>query len=522
MTNKPLKIALVWDSLDGVEPWMQRLALRVSIAQGLELSALVVREVTETEHPKPALGCWWKLESKLAARPKMVNVDEFQKATTSVPVIDSTDTEAIRAVDADVILDLTYQRGIGLGSELSRFGIWVLDMLGPTYGHESVRAIVSRTRLIDLNLCRLSAETAEADIIGTATLNTKFIAALNHLYLCEKSVTLILRELNRLRLRRKLEVSGSKPLSLASSLSFATVFKYGTHLCRELIARTGTKIGSKLGLRPGMFYLQTGEASLENFTPARMTPQPVSGNTYYADPFLWNNDGEIYCFFEIYDYKSSHGHLGVGRMEDGILTDTRSIIKSDYHMSYPFLFEHDDQLYMMPETCGAKRVELWKCVEFPDRWERDRTLLDDVIAADSSIVEINDEWWLFTNISTDPFGEMNSELHVYKIDGPGLKTLDPHPLNPVVFDSQTARNGGRVHHNNGAVLRASQNNSRGLYGYGLNLMKIDEISMTEYTETLERAVKPDFMPGLIGCHHIDIRDELVVIDVRKRLGGRAS
>ena len=117
---------------------------------------------------------------------------------------------------------------------------------------------------------------------------------------------------------------------------------------------------------------------------------------------------------------------------------------------------------------------------------------------------------------------MNSELHVYKIDGPDLKTLTPHPLNPVVFDARTARNGGRIHHENGAVLRASQNNSHGLYGYGLNLMNIAKISMTEYVESLERAVEPDFKPGLIGCHHIDIRDGLVVIDVRKRIGGRAG
>ena len=177
---------------------------------------------------------------------------------------------------------------------------------------------------------------------------------------------------------------------------------------------------------------------------------------------------------------------------------------------------------MMPETCGANRIETWRCERFPDQWVREATVLDNVIAADSSLAQIGDEWWLFTNISTDPFGEMNSELHLYKADGPAMKELTPHPLNPVVFDSRTARNGGRIIEKDGAYYRVSQDNSHGRYGYGVNVMKIDHISLDDYRETLVRKIEPDFEPGAIGCHHMDARGKMVVMDVRTRIGGRAS
>ncbi len=59
--------------------------------------------------------------------------------------------------------------------------------------------------------------------------------------------------------------------------------------------------------------------------------------------------------------------------------------------------------YCVPETARAGRVEAWRCVEFPDRWERHATLLEDVPLLDPTIVEWGDRWWLFgTRRDRDP------------------------------------------------------------------------------------------------------------------------
>jgi hypothetical protein len=113
-------------------------------------------------------------------------------------------------------------------------------------------------------------------------------------------------------------------------------------------------------------------------------------------------------------------------------------------------------------------------------------------------------------------------LHIFKVDGPALTQLIPHRFNPVVFDAATARNAGRVLTIDGALCRPSQDNSRGIYGHSLNLMRIEHLSLDDYAETRVWRLEPDEASGYTGCHHIDIRSGRIVIDARRALGGRPA
>lgn len=515
--NTSLKIALICPPPAQMDPWMKRLAERICLAPGLQLAVLI--QTQEPGAKKTAFAAWWRIEEKLAGRAVAADCPQFDALLAQLPILTTNDPDGISASGLDVIIDLTSRRGQDVNSSLSRQGVWGLDFLGDVRGASSVAAILKPDRLIEIALIQRLAENPLPQAIAAATLNTKFIAARNHLYICEKSVTLIMRELTRLRQFGRTSIEMETLNSAPRVPGVISGLRYAAQLVRNAATRVLEKFGTKLKLRPGLFYLQTVEGDPLSIDPNTMKMHAVPGNAYYADPFLWASGGEMFCFFEVYDYDTGHGHLSAGKVVNGRLTDVRQIINCDYHMSFPFLFEQDGELFMLPETCGANRIEIWKCAEFPYEWERHRTVLDDVVAADSSIVEIDKEWWLFTNISTDVFGEMNSELHVYKISDPLMSTLEPHPLNPVVFDARTARNGGRVFEQNGNLYRATQRNSHGLYGYGLNLMRIDHISMTKYEETLVRRIDGNFRNGVIGCHHLDSRDGLTIIDVRKRVGG---
>ncbi len=197
------------------------------------------------------------------------------------------------------------------------------------------------------------------------------------------------------------------------------------------------------------------------------------------------------------------------------------MLSPGYHLSFPFLFEHDGQLFMLPESCASRRIELWRCTAFPDSWELHRTALEGTNLSDSTLANLDGQWWLFTNISDDPFDDMCSELHLFRADSPMLEKLEPHPLNPVVFDSRCARNAGRIWQRDGVFYRPVQDNSHGTYGYGLQLMQIEELTMERYRESTVRHITPNFKRGIIGCHHIDILDNHIVFDVRHRYGGRA-
>ncbi len=53
---------------------------------------------------------------------------------------------------------------------------------------------------------------------------------------------------------------------------------------------------------------------------------------------------------------------------------------------------------MMPETAENKTIEVYRCVEFPYRWELAVTLMTNVNAVDATLVEHENRWWLFVNI----------------------------------------------------------------------------------------------------------------------------
>ncbi len=272
-----------------------------------------------------------------------------------------------------------------------------------------------------------------------------------------------------------------------------------------------------------MFFLKSAECDgWAAFDPAKASPHISGKNSYFADPFLWDVDGSQFCFFEEYDYRTSLGHISVGKFEGDELTEVQVALRTGYHLSFPFLFEHDGQLFMMPETFATRRLEIWKCTAFPNRWELHATALEGVATADSTLNLIDGSWWLFTNITNDPFSDMNSELHIFKVDGPDLAHIEPHAVNPVVFNARQARNAGRLLELDGKLYRPSQDNSHGLYGWGLNLMEIRHLSLEDYEETVARAIEPNFETGIIGCHHLDIRSGRVIMDVRKKSGGIAA
>ncbi|MEM9015192.1 MAG: hypothetical protein AAGB02_08810, partial [Pseudomonadota bacterium] len=272
-------------------------------------------------------------------------------------------------------------------------------------------------------------------------------------------------------------------------------------------------------LRPGLWTLAFGKGDVLNFDPSTANIIEPQGNRYWADPFFLERNGKTYVFFEDYDYATQLGHIGAGELSNGEFHYIGPAMRARHHLSYPFIFEHGDALYMMPETHATKRIEVWRCEHFPDRWTLHATALDGRQSADSVLAEVNGVWRLFTNICVDRFGDHNSELHVFAVDGPDLKTINAYSNNPVVIDSRTTRGGGRVFVHDNRIFRVSQYNAHGAYGYGANLMEITHIDETHYEEKLVRRIEPNFAPGLAGCHHIDFCNGVFVMDVRKKWGG---
>jgi len=228
---------------------------------------------------------------------------------------------------------------------------------------------------------------------------------------------------------------------------------------------------------------------------------------FWADPFPLKRDGKFYIFFEELLYKTGKGHLSVIEVDQqGIVDGPHKILERPYHLSYPFIFHWNGDLYMVPETSKARTVELYRCTSFPDKWELKKVLLHDLHAVDATLVEIEDEWWMFVSVEAEST-KFLYELHLYHADSP-LGPWQPHSSNPVRPDALSSRPAGRIISRNGSYYRPAQEGP----GYCMSIQKIERLDREGYLETEVCKIGPSWAKKLIGTHTLNSSDGLTVID----------
>jgi hypothetical protein len=137
-----------------------------------------------------------------------------------------------------------------------------------------------------------------------------------------------------------------------------------------------------------------------------------------------------------------------------------------------------------------------------------------VSAADTTLFKRDGKWWMLTNIDSSESGDHCSELHVFYADDLGSSNWTPHPMNPVIFDSRRARNGGLLFDRDG-VYRVFQVQGFGVYGESMGIARITELTTARYEEQVVYSITPSFFAGLIGTHTCSFAGGLLAIDFLK-------
>jgi hypothetical protein len=155
--------------------------------------------------------------------------------------------------------------------------------------------------------------------------------------------------------------------------------------------------------------------------------------------------GKYYLFIEEFSYTAGKGHISVIVMNnDASIEPPLRVIEAPYHLSYPFVFEYDNGLYMIPESFENRTVDLYKCISFPDKWEIAGHLMQNCRAVDTTLFHWQGKWWMFTNQIETEGASTWDELFLYHSDTPLSDSWTPHPRNPVVSDVKSARPAGRL------------------------------------------------------------------------------
>ena len=232
---------------------------------------------------------------------------------------------------------------------------------------------------------------------------------------------------------------------------------------------------------------------------------------FWADPMPVFHEGKHYVFFEEYQFGAPKAHISVFELNSqGVPENMRVVLERPYHLSYPFVFKWRECWYMIPETSRARRVELYRSTGFPDSWELERVLLDDIAATDATVVEIDNRWWMFVGVSAND--KEAGLLNLYHAPTP-LGPWEPHRWNPVKTDVRSARPAGPLFFRNGAWYRPSQSGVPG-YGSAIVVNRIEELSDSSFREIEVTRIAPTWRAGLNGTHTLAASNGLTVIDAR--------
>jgi hypothetical protein len=234
---------------------------------------------------------------------------------------------------------------------------------------------------------------------------------------------------------------------------------------------------------------------------------------FWADPHVIYQNNTYYIFIEEYLYNEKKGHISVIKMnEKGEYQQPIPVLNKEYHLSYPFVFQHDGDYYMIPETAKNKTIELYKSSNFPFDWQWQMNLMEDITAVDTTLYFHNNKWWMFVNLIENEGASSLDELFIFYSEELHSNQWQPHKQNPVVSDVKNSRPAGAMFSMNNKIYRPAQNCSQ-RYGYGFNLNEIELLNELEYKEKIISDIKPNWDKNLLASHTFSKVNCLHVIDV---------
>ena len=238
--------------------------------------------------------------------------------------------------------------------------------------------------------------------------------------------------------------------------------------------------------------------------------------TFNADPFVIEKDNKNFCFVECFNYSEKKAKINVYELSEKGYVFLGTALEESFHLSFPYIFEFNNEIYMVPESSKNRDIRLYKCQNFPLDWRLQEVLIDNIDAADSMIFQKDNKWWLMTNEDPLRLNNHNYQMNLYYsenlLDGEWIS----HKNNPIIMDSNKARNAGLVF-DGSDVFRVSQ--AFGFYkkyGENFSLNKIEMLDTNNYLETMFSVHRKFFDKRILGSHHLHSNNIFSVFDIWKK------
>lgn len=214
-----------------------------------------------------------------------------------------------------------------------------------------------------------------------------------------------------------------------------------------------------------------------------------------ADPFLFVYRDRLFLFYEQKDLKSPGLLMMTSTVDLKNWTKPVWVLKEVYHLSFPWVFEHGGEIYMLPEAGGSRSIRLYKAMdERLTKFEYCATLLEEpkhqkvIMSYGDTCIHIKDGvYYLFTQLQ---YEDRINTLELYNsssLTGP----YNRHPMSPIQYNQKLGRNAGSLFMKDGILYRFSQDCTK-FYGDNVHVTEIDEITPTTFHE---HVVKENILPS---------------------------
>ena len=274
------------------------------------------------------------------------------------------------------------------------------------------------------------------------------------------------------------------------------VFKQFKSLVQKLIY--GAFIQKNWSVAQVDRVLNLEEETTLGFSEISCLPVP-KGYIFSADA-VGILDSRIYC--ELLDARSGFGEIGRWNGADWVVLETGI----QGHKSYPQIVSNDGKNYLFPEVSSTNSPVLIEIDSsgFPTS---NRVYLRNQQGSrhvDGTLFRIEKCWYLFSGNRE----KSHQQLDLYYSDGL-FSEFFLHPKSPISLDPRNSRMAGPIFEYGGKTYRFSQDCSE-KYGSRININRINQISISEYQETLVGSLQ---IEGAIGPHSLLVEGGKIWIDL---------
>lgn len=230
--------------------------------------------------------------------------------------------------------------------------------------------------------------------------------------------------------------------------------------------------------------------------------------TFQADPFIIEKDNKLYLFYEALSFLNSKGILRCRVLDDN-LNEIKDIKLEGFddlkcHLSFPYLFYLNDNLFMIPESSERKEVILFQSTEFPAHWKKVTVLISDAEFTDNIFFTLENSCYL---ISTT----LNNEMVIHTADqilgewkkiNPSLKLCNHHH-----------RGAGASYFINDKKYILTQECTPESYGKSIFIKELINLSPLIFEEKLAAHVTPKINKSA-GIHTLNFSNNHLVYDTK--------